>query len=81
MRLDKIKADDVCNFICGGSHCNETCCMIQVLGKCYAISEHWRMGEPYRSELLRVIRWRIKHGERNLDEAEAIGVTFTGTVV
>lgn len=41
MRLDNVKGNDVCNFICGNSTCNKNCCMIKVLGRCYGISKVW----------------------------------------
>ena len=71
MRFDNVKGGEVCSFICGGSACDETCCMQQVLGRCYSM----------REELLRVVKWRIEHGERTMQEAKDIGLRFGAEVV
>lgn len=41
MRFDNVEGSKVCSFICGDSACNGTCCMQQVLGRCYSITEAW----------------------------------------
>lgn len=81
MRLDKVRGRDVCTFICSGSFCDRNCCMQQVLGKCYSIAEAWEGNPKQRKELLRVMRWRIDHGERTMAEANKIGVYFDAKVV
>lgn len=81
MRFDNVEGGKVCSFICGNSTCNRTCCMQQVLGSCYSIAEAWDNMPEMRAELLRVMKWRIDHGERTMAEANKIGVYFRGTVV
>lgn len=81
MRFDNVEGSKVCSFICGDSACNKTCCMVQVLGRCYSIAEAWDSRPEMRAELLRVMKWRIDHGERTMAEANKIGVYFRGTVV
>lgn len=81
MRFDNVEGSKVCGFICGGSACNKTCCMQQVLGRCYSISDAWNNTPETRADLLRVMKWRIDHGERTMAEANKIGVYFRGTVV
>ena len=81
MRFDNVEGSRVCGFICGGSTCNETCCMQQVLGRCYSISEAWDRKPEKRAELLRVMRWRIDHGERTMAEVNKIGLRFSVEVV
>lgn len=81
MRFDNVEGIRVCGFICGGSACNKTCCMQQVLGTCYSIAEAWDRKPEKRAELLRVIRWRIDHGERTMAEANKIGLRFSVEVV
>ena len=81
MRFDNVDGGKVCGFICGGSACNNTCCMIRVLGRCYSIAEGWDYDPEKRAELLRVMKWRIDHGERTMAEANKIGVYFNAKVV
>ena len=81
MRFDNVEGSKVCNFICGGSACNGTCCMQQVLGRCYSIARNWDSIPETRADLLRVMKWRINHGERTMAEANKIGIYFRGTVV
>lgn len=81
MRFDNVDGADVCSFICGGSACNYTCCMNQVLGQCYSIAPAWNDCPEKRAELLRVMRWRIDHGERTMAEANKIGLRFSVEVV
>lgn len=81
MRFDNVKGSDVCGFICGGSTCNRTCCMNRVLGHCYSIAPAWDDFPEKRAELLRVMRWRIDHGERTVAEANKIGLRFSVEVV
>lgn len=81
MRFDNVEGSKVCSFICGNSACNETCCMQQVLGRCYSISDAWDDTPEMRAELLRVMKWRIDHGERTMAEANKIGVYFNAKVV
>ncbi len=81
MRFDNVSGGDVCGFICGGSECSPTCCMNQVLGHCYYIAEAWDEYPERRPELLRVMKWRIDHGERTVKQARAIGVHFGVKVV
>ena len=56
MRFDNIDSADVVRFICGGSSCNEDCCMMRVLGKCYDIKRTWNSGESARKSLVKVIK-------------------------
>ena len=51
MRFDNIDSADVVRFICGGSSCNEDCCMWRVLGTCYDIKKAWNSGENARKAL------------------------------
>mgnify|MGYP006993866391 CR=1 FL=1 len=81
MRFDNVEGVKVCSFICGDSVCNKTCCMQQVLGRCYSISDAWNNTPETRAELLRVMKWRINHGERTMAEAKAIGLHFSAEVV
>lgn len=81
MRFDNVKGGEVCSFICCGSSCDETCCMQQVLGRCYSISDAWNNTPEMREELLRVVKWRIEHGERTMQEAKDIGLRFGAEVV
>lgn len=81
MRFDNVEGSKVCSFICGGSVCNNTCCMQQVLGRCYSITEAWNCDPERRAQLLRVMKWRIDHGERTMAEANKIGVYFGAKVV
>lgn len=82
MRFDNVKGRNVCTFICGMSACDKTCCMQQVLGRCYSIADAWDKGSTRdRMDLLRVIKYRIKHGERTLKEAKKIGIVFKAEVV
>ena len=81
MRFDNIEGSSVSGFICGGSACNDTCCMQQVLGRCYSIAEAWDNNPERRAELLHVMRWRIDHGERTMEEANKIGLRFGAEVV
>lgn len=81
MSFDNVEGIRVCGFICGGSACNKTCCMQQVLGTCYSIAEAWDRKPEKRAELLRVMRWRIDHGERTMAEANKIGLRFSVEVV
>ena len=81
MRFDNVEGGKVCSFICSGSACNKTCCMQQVLGRCYSIAKAWDNMPEMRTELLRVIKWRIDHGERTIAEAKNIGLRFGAEVV
>ena len=81
MRFDSVSGVDVCSFICSGSTCNYTCCMNQVLGRCYSITKARDCKPEKRAELLRVMRWRIDHGERTMAEANKIGLRFSVEVV
>ena len=81
MRFDNVEGSKVCAFICSGSACNETCCMQQVLGTCYSIAPAWDNFPERRAELLRVMRWRVDHGERTMAEANKIGLRFSVEVV
>lgn len=81
MRFDNIDVGDVVRFICVGSPCNEDCCMWRVLGKCYDIKEKWNSGESARESLVKVMRWRVEHGERTMQEAKDIGLRFGAEVV
>lgn len=81
MRFDNVKGSKVFGFICCGSTCNRTCCMQQVLGTCYPIAEAWNCKPESRAELLRVMKWRIDHGERTMAEANKIGLRFSVEVV
>lgn len=67
MRFDNIDGVDVVRFICLGSPCNEDCCMRRVLGTCY--------------DIVKVMRWRVEHGERTMQEAKDIGLRFGAEVV
>ena len=55
--------------------------MQQVLGRCYPISDAWNNTPEMREELLRVVKWRIEHGERTMQEAKDIGLRFGAEVV
>lgn len=81
MRFDNIDSADVVRFICGGSSCNEDCCMWRVLGACYDIKKAWNSGENVRKSLVKVMRWRVEHGERTMREAKDIGLRFSAEVV
>ena len=81
MRFDGIDSADVVRFICVGSSCNEDCCMMRVLGKCYDIKKAWYSGESARESLVKVMRWRVEHGERTMQEAKDIGLRFGAEVV
>ena len=81
MRFNNIDSMDVLNFICGSSPCNETCCMMRVLGKCYDIKRTWDFDESARESLVKVMRWRVEHGERTIQEARNIGLRFSAEVV
>ena len=81
MRFDNIDGGDVVRFICAGSPCNEDCCMWRVLGKCYDIKKTWNSGENARKSLVKVMRWRVEHGERTMQEAKDIGLRFGAEVV
>ena len=81
MRFDSIDSADVVRFICVGSSCNEDCCMMRVLGKCYDIKKAWNSGESARESLVKVMRWRVEHGERTMQEAKDIGLRFGAEVV
>ena len=81
MRFDNIDCWDVLRFICGDSPCNEDCCMWRVLGKCYDIKKAWNSGENARKSLVKVMRWRVEHGERTMQEAKDIGLRFGAEVV
>ena len=81
MRFDNVEGGMVCGFICVGSTCNSTCCMQQALGRCYSIAEAWNCKPESRAELLRVMKWRIDHGERTMAEANKIGLRFSAEVV
>ena len=81
MCFDNIDGADVVRFICGGSSCNEDCCMWSVLGKCYDIKEAWDSGEHARKSLVKVMRWRVEHDERTIQEAKDIGLRFSAEVV
>ena len=81
MRFDNIDGADVVRFICGGSSCNEDCCMMRVLGRCYDIKKTWDSGEIARNKLVKVMYWRVKQGERTIKEAKDIGLRFSAEVV
>ena len=81
MRFDNIDSADVVRFICGGSSCNEDCCMWRVLWKCYDIKKAWNSGESARKSLVKVMRWRVEHDERTIQEAKDIGLRFGAEVV
>ena len=81
MRFDNIDGGDVVRFICGGSSCNEDCCMWRVLGTCYDIKKAWDSDESARESLVKVMRWRVEHGERTMQEAKDIGLRFGAEVV
>ena len=81
MRFNNIDGADVVRFICGGSPCNEVCCMMRVLGTCYDIKEKWDSDESARESLVKVMRWRVEHGERTMQEAKDIGLRFGAEVV
>ena len=81
MRFDNINGGDVVRFICGDSSCDENCCMNRVLGRCYDIKEAWDSGGIARNELVKVMCWRVKHGERTIKEAKDIGLRFSAKVL
>lgn len=81
MRFDNIDSADVVRFICGGSPCSEDCCMWRVLGACYDIKKEWDSGESARESLVKVMRWRVEHDERTIQEAKDIGLRFGAEVV
>lgn len=81
MRFNNIDGMDVLNFICGNSPCNEICCMMRVLGRCYDIKRAWDSDENARESLVKVMRWRVDHGERTMAEANKIGLRFGAEVV
>ena len=81
MRFDSIDSADVVRFICVGSSCNEDCCMMRVLGTCYDIKKAWYSGESARKSLVKVMRLRVEHGERTMQEANKIGLRFGAEVV
>ena len=81
MRFDSIDSADVVRFICVGSSCNEDCCMMRVLGTCYDIKKTWNSGESARKSLVKVMRLRVEHGERTMQEANKIGLRFGAEVV
>ena len=81
MRFDSIDSADVVRFICCGSSCNEDCCMMRVLGTCYDIKKAWNSDESARKSLVKVMRWRVVHGERTMQEAKDIGLRFGAEVV
>ena len=81
MRFDNIDSADVVRFICGGSPCNEDCCMWRVLGACYDIKKEWDSGESAREGLVKVMHWRVEHDERTIQEAKDIGLRFGAEVV
>ena len=81
MRFDNIDSADVVRFICGGSSCNEDCCMWRVLGACYDIKKKWDSDESARESLVKVMRWRVEHDERTMQEAKDIGLRFGAEVV
>lgn len=73
MRFDNVNPCDVVRFICGGSQCNKNCCMIQVFSRCFSIAEAWEAGRE-RENLYRAMMWRVKHGERTMEELLEIGI-------
>lgn len=81
MRFDNIDSADVVRFICVGSRCSEDCCMWRVLGACYDIKKAWNSGESARESLVKVMRWRVEHDERTIQEAKDIGLRFGAEVV
>lgn len=81
MRFDNIDGAKVVCFICAGSPCGENCCMLRVLGRCYDIKKAWDYGGTARNELVKVMYWRVKQGERTIKEAKDIGLRFSAEVV
>lgn len=79
MRYSDIPGDDVCRFICGGSTCAKICCMVQVLGRCFDITTAWEEGR--HDDLLRVMKWRVQHGEKTAEELARIGIRLKAVIV
>lgn len=79
MRYSDVSGNDVCNFICGDSTCGKDCCMHRVLGECFSIADAW--GDGRYDDLLRVMRWRVDHGERTAEELAKIGIQFKAVIV